>query len=101
MVQDCALRYDAKPPGRSDPEVSMRASCAKLFCTEAAGRAADAAIQIHGAMGLSQEFHVERLARDARAYRILDGTSDIQRLMIASRVQRHGAGEAMAPGGLL
>jgi acyl-CoA dehydrogenase len=52
-------------------------------------------------MGLSQEYHVERLMRDARAYRILDGTSDIQRLMIASRVQRHGVGEAMAPGGLL
>jgi acyl-CoA dehydrogenase len=82
-------------------DAAQEAAYAKLFCTEAAGRAADMAIQIHGAMGLSQEFHVERLARDARAYRILDGTSDIQRLMIASRVQRHGVGEAMAPGGLL
>ena len=75
-------------------------SIAKLFCTEASGRAADNAIQIHGAMGLSQEFYVERLYRDCRAYRILDGTSDIQRLMIASNVQRRGAGDAMAPGGL-
>jgi acyl-CoA dehydrogenase len=75
-------------------------SIAKLFCTEAAGRAADNAIQIHGAMGLSQEFYVERLYRDCRAYRILDGTSDIQRLMIASNVQRRGVGDAMAPGGL-
>ena len=82
-------------------DAAQEAAYAKLFCTEAAGRAADMAIQIHGAMGLSQEFHVERLARDARAYRILDGTSDIQRLMIASRIQRHGVGEAMAPGGLL
>lgn len=82
-------------------DAAQEAAYAKLFCTEAAGRAADMAIQIHGAIGLSQEFHVERLARDARAYRILDGTSDIQRLMIASRVQRNGVGEAMAPGGVL
>ncbi len=75
-------------------------SIAKLFATEAASRAADNAIQIHGAMGLSQDFHVERLYRDCRAYRILDGTSDIQRLMIASNVQKRGIGEAMAPGGL-
>ena len=77
-------------------EVSM----AKLVSTEAASRAADMAIQIHGAMGLSQDFHVERLYRDCRAYRILDGTSDIQRLMIASNVQKRGVGDAMAPGGL-
>jgi alkylation response protein AidB-like acyl-CoA dehydrogenase len=75
-------------------------SIAKLFSTEAASRAADSAIQIHGAMGLSQDFHVERLYRDCRAYRILDGTSDIQRLMIASNLQRRSVGEAMAPGGL-
>ena len=71
-----------------------------LFCSEAAGRAADAAVQIHGAMGVSQDFGVERLFRDARSYRILDGTSDIQRGMIASRVQKSGLGDALAPGGL-
>ena len=76
-------------------------SIAKLVSTEAASRAADMAIQIHGAMGLSQDFHVERLYRDCRAYRILDGTSDIQRSMIASNVQKRGVGEAMAPGGLV
>lgn len=75
-------------------------SIAKLFATEAASRAADSAIQIHGAMGLSQDFHVERLYRDCRAYRIMDGTSDIQRLMIASNVQKRGVGESAAPGGL-
>jgi len=75
-------------------------SVAKLFATEAASRAADMAIQIHGAMGVSRDFHVERLYRDARAYRILDGTSDIQRLMISSNVQRRGFGGVMAPGGL-
>ena len=37
MVRDCAERFDAKPPGKSDPDVSMRASCCKLFCTEMVG----------------------------------------------------------------
>jgi acyl-CoA dehydrogenase len=44
---------------------------------------------------------VERLYRDCRAYRIVDGTSDIQRMMIASNLQKRGIGEAMAPGGLV
>ncbi len=75
-------------------------SIAKLYATEAASRCADMAIQIHGAMGVSREYLVERLYRDARAYRILDGTSDIQRLMISSNLQRRGIGAGMAPGGL-
>jgi acyl-CoA dehydrogenase len=94
LLYRAAALYDAG----LDPVQEV--SIAKLFCTEAAGRAADNAIQIHGAMGLSQDFHVERLYRDCRAYRILDGTSDIQRLMIASNIRRRGMGEAMAPGGL-
>ena len=81
-------------------DAAQEAAYAKLFCSEAAGRAADSAVQIHGAMGVSQEFGVERLYRDCRAYRILDGTSDIQRGMIASRVQRSGLGHTLAPGGL-
>jgi acyl-CoA dehydrogenase len=94
LLYRVAAMYDAGV----DPVQEV--SIAKLFATEAASRAADNAIQIHGAMGLSQDFHVERLYRDCRAYRILDGTSDIQRLMIASNLQRRGVGEAMAPGGL-
>lgn len=94
LLYRAAALYDAG----LDPVQEV--SIAKLFNTEAASRAADNAIQIHGAMGLSQDFYVERLYRDCRAYRILDGTSDIQRLMIASNVQRRGVGEAMAPGGL-
>lgn len=79
----------------------QEASYAKLFATQAACRAADTAIQIHGAMGLSQEYCVERIYRDVRAYRILDGTDDIQRLIIASRFRRQGVGDTIAPGGVL
>ena len=79
---------------------AQEVAIAKLFATEAGCRAADAAVQMHGAMGVSQEYQVERLYRDARSYRILDGTSDIQRLMIASAVQRNGIGATLAPGGI-
>lgn len=82
MVQDCALRYDAKPPGKSDPEVSMRASCAKLFCTEMVGRVADRGVQVHGGAGYINEYPVERFYRDVRLLRLYEGTTQIQQLII-------------------
>ncbi|MBK8738980.1 MAG: acyl-CoA dehydrogenase family protein [Betaproteobacteria bacterium] len=95
------LLYRAAALFDQDLDPVQEVSMAKLFCTEAAGRAADMAVQIHGAMGLSREFQVERLYRDCRAFRIIDGTSDLQRMMIASNVQKRGIGEALAPGGLV
>jgi alkylation response protein AidB-like acyl-CoA dehydrogenase len=57
-----------------------------VFATEAAGRAADAAIQIHGGYGYVKEYPVERYYRDVRVTRIYEGTSEIQRLVIARRL---------------
>jgi acyl-CoA dehydrogenase len=82
MVQDCALRYDARPPGKSDPDVSMRASCAKLFCTEMVGRVADRGVQVHGGSGYINEYPVERFYRDVRLLRLYEGTTQIQQLII-------------------
>ena len=82
MVQDCALRYDAKPLGKSDPDVSMRASCAKLFCSEMVGRVADRGVQVHGGAGYINEYPVERFYRDVRLLRLYEGTSQIQQLII-------------------
>ena len=82
MVQDCALRYDAKPAGKSDPDVSMRASCAKLFCTEMVGRVADRGVQVHGGSGYINEYPVERFYRDVRLLRLYEGTTQIQQLII-------------------
>ena len=59
------------------------AAMAKLFASEALGRAADSTVQIYGGMGLMQDLPVERLWRDARLERIWDGTSEIQRHIIA------------------
>lgn len=63
----------------------LEASCAKYFCTEAAGRIADRALQIHGGAGYMADYDIERLYRDIRLLRIYEGTSQIQQLVIARR----------------
>ncbi len=68
--------------------VTMEAAMAKLFCTEMLGRVADMAIQVHGGMGYIKEFAVERIYRDARVTRIYEGTSEIQKLVIARELLR-------------
>jgi acyl-CoA dehydrogenase len=70
----------------TNARVTKEASEAKLFATEAAGRIIDQAVQIHGATGLVRGGVVERLYRDIRALRIYEGTSEIQKLVIASQL---------------
>jgi alkylation response protein AidB-like acyl-CoA dehydrogenase len=62
---------------------SRQAAMAKLYASEAAGRICDAAIQLHGGYGYTRDYPVERFGRDARVQRIYEGTSEIQRLVIA------------------
>ena len=64
------------------------ASMAKLYASEAAHRATDTAIQLHGGAGYLKDFPVERYARDARVTRIYEGSSEIQRLIIARETLR-------------
>lgn len=66
--------------------VTREASEAKLFATEAAGRIVDQAVQIHGGTGLVRGHVVERLYREIRALRIYEGTSEIQKLVIAGQL---------------
>jgi acyl-CoA dehydrogenase len=70
----------------STGRVTREASEAKLFATEAAGRIIDSAVQIHGGAGLISGSVVERLYRDVRALRIYEGTSEIQKLVIAGQL---------------
>lgn len=62
---------------------TLRSSMAKLFATEAAQRIVDQALQMHGGQGVVSGHPVEQLYRDVRALRIYEGTSEIQRLIIA------------------
>ena len=82
MVLDAARRKDA------GENVSTLASCAKLFCSEMVGRVADRAVQVHGGAGYMAEYAVERFYRDVRLFRIYEGTSQIQQLVIARNMVR-------------
>ncbi len=65
---------------------SRAAAMAKLYASEMSGRVCDMALQVHGGYGYTQEFPVERYLRDARVQRIYEGTSEVQRLVIARSV---------------
>jgi len=82
MVYDAALRKDRGLP------FERQASMAKLFSSEAAMRTADSAIQVLGGCGYTREYEVERMYRDAKLCEIGEGTSEIQRLVIARSLAR-------------
>jgi acyl-CoA dehydrogenase len=84
MVLDAARKRDE---GR---DVTMEASCSKLFCTEMCGRVADRAVQIFGGAGYVSEYGIERFYRDVRIFRLYEGTSQIQQLIIARELKRRG-----------
>jgi len=88
LVREVAQRFDQKPPHVSDPDVSMRVSCAKLFATEMLGRVADRGVQVHGGAGYINEYPVERFYRDARLLRLYEGTTQVQQLIIGRELLR-------------
>lgn len=63
--------------------VTQQAAMVKVFCTEMVNRVADSALQIHGGMGYMKESPIERIYRDMRLFRIFEGTSEVQRMVIA------------------
>lgn len=91
MIADMATAIEAShhliisAAGKKDQGVAFtkEASMAKLFASETANQTAYAALQIHGGYGYVKDFKVERLYRDVRATTIYEGTSEIQRLVIA------------------
>lgn len=83
LVYRAAWMHDA-----GEQETARSAAIAKLFATEAAQKVADEALQIFGGLGVVRGMTVERLYRHIRAFRIFDGTSEIQRLIIARSLLR-------------
>jgi acyl-CoA dehydrogenase len=77
MTLDAAKKRDDGEP------ITMEAACCKLFASEMVGRIADRAVQIHGGAGYMQDYAVERFYRDVRLFRLYEGTSQIQQLVIA------------------
>ena len=85
MVIDAARRRDA------GENVATEASCCKLFASEMCGRVADRAVQIFGGSGYTADHGIERFYRDVRLFRIYEGTSQIQQLVIARNMIREAA----------
>ncbi|WP_439678413.1 acyl-CoA dehydrogenase family protein [Embleya sp. MST-111070] len=83
-----ALARDAARHYLDGSDRRIAPSAAKLFCTEAAGRVADLAVQVHGGSGYMRETPVERIYRDARLLRLYEGTSEIQKLIIGRELIR-------------
>lgn len=77
MVLDAARRRD------NGENISTEASCAKMFATEMCGRVADRCVQIHGGAGYISEYAIERFYRDVRLFRLYEGTTQVQQLIIA------------------
>ena len=98
MLADMAVQRDAAR-GLTERAIAtlmrgergtLEASAAKLFSTEALGKVVDAAVQIHGGMGYMREAGIETTFRDARITRIYEGTSEIQRNIIAAQLLKDG-----------
>ena len=82
MTRDVAARFDA------GEKVSADVAATKYFTSEAVGRVADRAVQIHGGAGYMAEYKVERFYRDVRLLRIYEGTSQVQQTIIAKTLLR-------------
>lgn len=78
-----ALTLDAARRRDAGEDVSTAAACAKMFASEMVGRVADRNVQVHGGNGYIREYRAEQLFRDARLYRIYEGTTQIQQTIIA------------------
>lgn len=74
-----------------------KAAMAKLSASEAAGRVVDRAVQIFGGRGYMREFAVERLYREIRVDRIWEGTSEMQRLIVANHIAKRGLIGLLSP----
>ena len=85
MVMDAARRKDA------GENVTKQAAICKYYCSEMVGRVADRAVQIHGGAGYIAEYGIERFYRDVRLYRLYEGTSQIQQLIIAREMLKEAA----------
>ncbi|HEV8445961.1 MAG TPA: acyl-CoA dehydrogenase family protein [Gemmatimonadaceae bacterium] len=88
------LMYHAAWLAQNGKPFGKEAAMAKLFCSELAMRATIAAVQLHGGYGYTKDYPIERFMRDAKICEIGEGTSEIQRIVIARQLLRETLGEA-------
>ena len=85
MIVDAARRRD------DGQDIAVHASCCKLFASEMCGRVADRCVQAHGGAGYIADYAIERFYRDVRLFRIFEGTTQIQQIIIGRALARQGA----------
>ncbi|MEZ5961453.1 MAG: acyl-CoA dehydrogenase family protein [Hyphomonadaceae bacterium] len=98
MLADCraeanagrAMVLEAARKRDRGEDVVMDAAASKLFCSEMVGRVADRAVQIFGGSGYVADHGIERFYRDVRIFRLYEGTSEIQRLIISREMMKQG-----------
>lgn len=83
LIYRTAVDYDLKK------NISMHSAMVKLFCSEGLDKVVDYAVQIHGGMGYSRDYPIERFYRDSRINKIFEGTNEIQKGIIARDVLKH------------
>ncbi|MFD9078796.1 acyl-CoA dehydrogenase family protein, partial [Streptomyces erythrochromogenes] len=110
MLADCAVdiavnraythqvAWEADRPETDRKTLHAKASTAKLAASEAAGRVVDRCVQIFGGRGYDRSYPVERMYRELRVDRIWEGTSEIQRLIIANELIKRGTRALALPG---
>jgi len=86
MTLEAARKHD------NGERIALEASCCKYYASEMCGRVADRAVQIHGGAGYMAEYGIERFYRDVRLFRIYEGTSQIQQLVIARNMIKAAGG---------
>lgn len=86
MVADAAARYEA------GEQITQEASCCKMYASEMVGRVADRAVQIFGGAGYIADYGIERFYRDVRLFRLYEGTTQIQQLIIAREMRKRQGG---------
>ena len=90
------LMYHAAWLAQHDKPFGKEAAMAKLYCSELAMRATITALQLHGGYGYTKDYPIERFMRDAKICEIGEGTSEIQRIVIARQLLRDTLGESAA-----
>lgn len=83
MVHRAAWMLDGKDPKKTDAAVTRACAMAKRFATDTGWKVVDEALQLHGGYGYLADYEIERFARDTRVHRILEGTNEVMRLIVA------------------
>jgi acyl-CoA dehydrogenase len=87
---ECMVRHAAQKRDRGEP-TTMEAAAAKMFASEMVGRVADRAVQIFGGSGYIADYGIERFYRDVRLFRLYEGTTQIQQIIIARETLKREA----------